>query len=90
MHSLSAAVYLAFYSFDIRVPDCIASSMRMAYIVTEMNALSTNITLSHIDTSSPFSKLITLIYYQKNIGKASKKILFYFFVFNISFFRESC
>lgn len=64
--------------------------MRMAYIVTEMNALSTNITLSHIDTSSPFSKLITLIYYQKNIGKASKKILFYFFVFNISFFRESC
>lgn len=55
--------------------------MRMAYIVTEMNAFSTNITLSHIDTSSPFSKLITVIYYQKNIGKASKKNTFLFFRF---------
>ncbi len=52
MHSLRAAAYFAPYSFDIRAPDCIASSMRMAYIITEMNALATNITLSHFDTSS--------------------------------------
>jgi hypothetical protein len=34
------------------MPNCIASSMRMAYVITEMNALATNITLSHLDTSS--------------------------------------
>ena len=30
----------------------LASSMRMAYVVTEMNALTANITFSHLDTSS--------------------------------------
>ena len=61
MHSLSAAVDLALYTLYIRVPNCVASSMRMAYIVTKMNAFSTNITLSHIDTSSTLSKFTTLI-----------------------------
>ena len=52
MHSLRAAVNLALYALYIRIPNCIAASMRMAYVVTKMNALATNITLSHIDTSS--------------------------------------
>lgn len=52
MHSLGTAVYLALYTSDIGIPDSVGSSMRMAYIVTEMNALATNITLSHLDTSS--------------------------------------
>jgi len=51
MHSLCSAVYHAFYTLNIGIPHCVASSMRMAYIITEMNALATNITLSHFDTS---------------------------------------
>ena len=52
MHSLGTAVYLALYVSDIGIPDSVGSSMRMAYIVSEMNALATNITFSHLDTSS--------------------------------------
>ena len=55
MHSLGTAVYLALYALNIRVPDRIGSSMGMAYVVTEMNALTANITFSHLDTSSTSS-----------------------------------
>ena len=55
MHSLRTAVDLAFYASDIGIPDSVGSSMRMAYVVTEMNALTTNITFSHLDTSSKSS-----------------------------------
>ncbi len=51
-HSSSSAVNLALNALNIRVPNCVASSMRMAYVVTEMNALTANITFSHLDTSS--------------------------------------
>ena len=40
MHSSSSAVNLALNALNIRVPNCVASSMRMAYVVTEMNALT--------------------------------------------------
>jgi len=52
MHSLISAVYLASYSLDIGAPHRIGFSMRMAYIVAELNTLATNITLSHLNTSS--------------------------------------
>jgi hypothetical protein len=61
MHSLSTTVNLAFYTLDIRVPNCVASSMRMAYVITKMNALTTNITLSHFYTSSTYNWFTTLI-----------------------------
>ena len=87
MHSLGTAVHLALYVLNVRVPDRIASSMRMAYIVTKMNALAANITLSHLDTSStyPFCKIpgnmpATLIYYQKYAEKASGKKSFFLFL----------
>ncbi len=51
MHSLGSAIHLALYALNIGVPDCIASSMRMADIITEMYALAANITLSHLNTS---------------------------------------
>ena len=60
MQSPGSAVNHAFYILDVGIPHCIASSMRMAYVVTEMNALTTNITLSHIDTSST---LICFLYF---------------------------
>ena len=52
MHSLCSTVHLTFNALNIRVPDRVASSMRMAYVVAEMNAFTTNITFSHFDTSS--------------------------------------
>ena len=52
MQSLGSAVHFALYPLDIRFPHCIGLSIRMAYIMTELNALPTNITLSHFDTSS--------------------------------------
>lgn len=36
--------------------------MRMAYVITKMNALTTNITLSHLDTSSAFA-LTRIVYF---------------------------
>lgn len=73
MHSPGTAVYLALYASDIGIPDSVGPSMRMAYVVAEMNALAANITFSHFDTSSkssfvflihklPRDKLATLIY----------------------------
>ena len=37
--------------FDIRLPHSVASSMRMAHIVSEMSTLITNCTSSHVSTS---------------------------------------
>lgn len=52
MYSLGTTVYLAFHFFYVGVPGRIAFSIRMAYIVTKMNTLAANITLSHFATSS--------------------------------------
>ncbi len=62
MQPLCSAVYLALNALYIGVPDCVASSMRMAYIITEMNALATNITLSHFDTSSTLKYLLFILF----------------------------
>ena len=51
MHGFGSAVYFAFHILDIRSPNFVGSSMGMAYVVTEMNAFATNITLSHLRTS---------------------------------------
>ncbi len=51
MHSFGSAVYHAFHSLNVGLPNPVRSSMRMAYVVTKMNALATNITLSHRCTS---------------------------------------
>lgn len=85
MHSLSVAIYQALNSFYVGFPNCIASSMRMAYVVTEMNTFATNITFSHFDTSSTSSYLI--IYYMsythnidiltENENKSKRKYLFF-------------
>lgn len=47
VHSLSSSVHFAFYISYIGIPNCIGSSMRMAYVIPEMNAFATNITLCH-------------------------------------------
>lgn len=52
MKPLVTAIHFTLNSLDIGLPNCVGSSMRMAYIVTEMNSLATNITFSHLDTSS--------------------------------------
>lgn len=96
MHSLGSAIYLAPYSLDVRFPHRIGFFIGMAYIVTKEDALTTNITLSHLATSStpacPYACILftTLIYYQKYMEKASKKNLFLIFAFIIPFFWESC
>jgi hypothetical protein len=51
MDLLVAAVDLSGNSLDIRVPDSVGSSMRMADVVAEMSALATDITFSHLNTS---------------------------------------
>ena len=44
MQPFITAIHLALYPLDIGFPNCVGSSIRMAYIVTEMNALATNFT----------------------------------------------
>ena len=51
MKLLSAAFNLALNALYVRIPNCVASSMRVAYVITEMYSLATNITLCHLDTS---------------------------------------
>ena len=51
MELLRYAVNLALNVLYVRIPNRIASSMRVAYVVTKMNSLATNITFSHPDTS---------------------------------------
>ena len=92
MHSLGTAVYLTFYGLYVRVPNRIASSMRMAHIVTEMYALAANITLSHLDTSLEIRFLIDTARHNAHnidilteICKKSKQknsfFIFYFYCF---------
>ena len=51
VHSLCTAVRLNSNLMYVSIPDSIALSMGMAYVVTEMNALAAYFTLSHFDTS---------------------------------------
>ena len=51
VHSLCSAVYFNSNLMYVSIPDSIALSMGMAYVVTEMNALAAYFTLSHFDTS---------------------------------------
>ena len=52
MHGLGIAVHVATNLSDVWIPDMIGTSMWMGYIISEMNALITNITLCHCYTSS--------------------------------------
>jgi hypothetical protein len=54
IHPLCTAVDLNGHLLYIRVPDSIGSSMRMADVVAEMSAFSTDFTLGHDYTSSRF------------------------------------
>ena len=96
MHSLGAAIHFALYVLDIRFPHCIGSSMRMADIITEKYALTTNITLSHFDTSSTPAywlyawNLFTLMYNIRKRMENQVKISFFIFIFIIPFLWESC
>lgn len=51
MQLLVAAVHFAHNALNIRIPNSVRSSMRMAYVISKMSALATNITLSHLCTS---------------------------------------
>ncbi len=51
MQLLVGTVHLAHNALNIRIPDSVRSSMRMAYVISKMSALTTNITLSHLCTS---------------------------------------
>ncbi len=48
MQSLNTTVNLALNVLDIRIPDTIGPSMRMADVVPEMGALAANITFCHL------------------------------------------
>ena len=73
MHSLGTAVHLALYATDIGIPDSVASSMRMADIVTEVNALAAYITFCHCITP-PCRDLKR--FYKHNIDILTKKIYY--------------
>ena len=47
MQSSGNTIHFAFYTLHIGVEHPVRSSMRMAHIVSEMNAFSANITFSH-------------------------------------------
>ena len=47
MHSPCTTVDFTFNASDVGIPDTVGSSMGMAYVVTEMSALSTNCTFCH-------------------------------------------
>ena len=84
MHPLGTAVDFALYPFDIRFPYCIGLSIRMAYIMTELNAFPTNITLSHLDTSSNRVCLRLRLFHNISIlteiyGKSKQKNSFFNF-----------
>ena len=48
---LGNSVHLTLYMLDIGLPDMVRPSMRMAYVIAEMNILTTNCTLCHDHTS---------------------------------------
>ena len=47
VHSPCTTVDFTFNASDVGIPDTVGSSMGMAYVVTEMSALSTNCTFCH-------------------------------------------
>lgn len=51
MQPLVSAIHLAFYILNVGIPDSVGSSMRMADVISEMSAPTTNITFSHLRTS---------------------------------------
>ena len=51
IHLLDSAGNLDRYSLNIGVPDTIGSSMRMADVISEMNAFSTDFAFCHVNTS---------------------------------------
>ena len=51
MQLLASSIPLAFYVLNVGFPNSVGSSMRMADVVTEVSALTTNITFSHFRTS---------------------------------------
>ena len=51
MELLCATVNLTLNALYVRIPNRVASSMRVAHVITKMYSLATNITLSHPDTS---------------------------------------
>ena len=51
MQPLVSAIHLAFYILNVGIPDSVGSSMRMADVISEMSALTPNITFSHLRTS---------------------------------------
>jgi len=77
--------------------------MGMAYVVTKMNALATNITFSHFDTSSTSAYLTLILICIPKITKThnidiltdiyekskQKKFFFYFFVFMFHFLGKA-
>ena len=54
MHFTCAAVHLAFYASDVRIPDAVGFSIGMANVVSKMSALTTNIAFCHDCTSSTY------------------------------------
>ena len=72
MHSLGTTVNIAFYASDVGIPHSVGSSMRMAYVVTKMNALTTNITFSHLDTSSKCIRIS--LFFNKSIARYARNI----------------
>ena len=67
MHPFGITIHLALCSLDIRIPDCIASSMGMAHIVSEMNTFAANITFSHLDTSSTPAYSYAFLFYVRAV-----------------------
>ena len=51
IHFLYSAGNLDRYSLNIGVPDTIGSSMRMADVISEMSAFSTDFAFCHVNTS---------------------------------------
>ena len=51
VHSLGCTVDFHFNVFDIRLPNLVTSSMRMAHIVSKVNSFITNRTFRHDRTS---------------------------------------
>ena len=52
MHPFCTAVDFALNASYVGIPDPVGSSMGMAYFITEMSALATNIAFRHDRTSS--------------------------------------
>ena len=85
MKSLGSAVNLAVNASYVGAPYSAGFSIRMAYVVTKMNAFTTYCTFCHfnhlLNAKINVTKLATLIIYQKVFDNASKNIWFLFCFF---------